>query len=93
MGSAALTTGFNLAFKAAKGEPISGANIIEAALASGSDEEVKEAAAGALKVGIERGYVPLLPKNLSAGAVANKPAEGGTDGPAERRRHRYGVKL
>lgn len=71
IGSAALTTGFNLAFKAAKGEPISGANIIEAALASGSDEEVKEAAAGALKVGIERGYVPLLPKNLSAGAVAN----------------------
>ena len=66
-----MTTGFNLAFKAAKGEPISGASVIEAALASGSDEEVKEAAAGALKVGIERGYVPFLPKNISAGAVAN----------------------
>ena len=71
IGGAALTTGFNLAFKAAKGEPISGASVIEAALASGSDEEVKEAAAGALKVGIERGYVPFLPKNISAGAVAN----------------------
>ena len=71
IGGAALTTGFNLAFRAAKGEPISGASVIEAALASGSDEEVKEAAAGALKVGIERGYVPFLPKNISAGAVAN----------------------
>lgn len=71
IGGAALTTGFNLAFRAAKGEPISGASVIKAALASGSDEEVKEAAAGALKVGIERGYVPFLPKNISAGAVAN----------------------
>lgn len=71
IGSAALTTGYQLALKAAKGEEIKGADVIQAALLSDKNDELKGAAAGALKVGIERGIVPLLPKNLSMGAVAN----------------------
>lgn len=71
IGSAALSTGFNLGLRAAKGEKIKGEDVIRAALLSSKDGELKSAAAGALQVGIDRGLVPLLPKNLSPNAISN----------------------
>ena len=71
IGGAALSAGFKLGLKAAKGEDVKGADIISAALLSGKDQEIKSAAAGALQVGIDRGFVPLLPRTLSANAVSN----------------------
>ena len=71
IGGAALSAGFKLGMKAASGENIKGADVISSALLNGEDQGIKSAAAGALQVGIDRGYVPLLPKNLSANAVSN----------------------
>ncbi len=71
IGGAALSTGFKLGMKAARGEDIKGADVISAALLSGNDQEIKSAAAGALQVGIDRGFIPLLPKNLPASSVSN----------------------
>lgn len=71
LGGAALSTGFHLAVKAIKGESINREEAIEVALTSGVDAGVKTAAAGALKVGVEKGLVPLLAKGTPAGIIAN----------------------
>lgn len=53
------------------GEEIDGTEIIETALFSGTDFGIKAAAAGALKVGAEKGIISAIPKGTPAGTIAN----------------------
>lgn len=69
VGAAALTTGIGMAAKIVKGEKIDGNQMIETALKTGADAGVKSATAGALKVGIEKGLVPLA-KNAPVVSIA-----------------------
>ena len=69
--SAALTTGFDLVTKIVKGETIYTDETIELALKSGADSGIKAATAGALKVGVEKGIITIIPKGTPAGAIAN----------------------
>ncbi|MDR1606217.1 MAG: hypothetical protein LBS41_03795 [Streptococcaceae bacterium] len=68
---AAIGVGFNVAQKVWHGEKIDGEEIIETALISGADFGVKAAAAGALKVGSEKGIISAIPKGTPAGTIAN----------------------
>jgi hypothetical protein len=68
---AAIGVGFNIAEKVWKGEDIDGEEIVETALKTGADFGVKAAAAGALKVGAERGIISCIPKGTPAGIIAN----------------------
>ncbi|OOC58744.1 hypothetical protein BBD40_24005 [Paenibacillus ihbetae] len=68
---AAIGIGFNIAQKVSSKEPIEGKEILQAALVSGSDFGIKAAAAGALKVGVEKGIVSFIPKGTPAGTIAN----------------------
>ncbi len=63
--------GFDIAQKVWNGENIDGQELVETAITSGMDHGVKAAAAGALKVGVERGFVPSIPKGTSAGTITN----------------------
>lgn len=60
--AAALTAGMDMAFKVMQGEKIEGEKVIETAITTGADAGVKAATAGALKVGVEKGLVPVLSK-------------------------------
>ena len=66
----AITTGFVMAEKAIKGEKIDADETIEIALKTGADTWVKEATAGALKVGVEKGVVRFIPAGTPAGTIA-----------------------
>lgn len=66
----AITTGFVMAEKAIKGEKIDADETIEIALRTGADTWVKEATAGALKVGVEKGVVRFIPAGTPAGTIA-----------------------
>lgn len=68
---AAIGAGFNVAQKVWQGEAIDGEEVIESALVSGADFGVKAAAAGALKVGAEKGVLKIIPKGTPAGTLAN----------------------
>ena len=57
---AALATGFHLAGKALKGEKIDGEEVVRTAITTGADTGIKAAAAGALKVSVEKNLIPLL---------------------------------
>lgn len=52
-------------------EKINVEEVIENSLNSGLDTGVKAAAAGALKVGVEKGVITAIPKGTSAGILAN----------------------
>lgn len=67
---AAVGAGFEVANKLWNGEKIDGEELVEKALTSGADFGVKAAAAGALKVGAEKGVVSCL-KGTPAGVIAN----------------------
>lgn len=67
----AVGVGFDIAQKLWKGEQIKGEEVIETALRSGADFGLKAAAAGALKVGAEKGIISVIPKGTPAGALAN----------------------
>lgn len=69
IGAAALTTGIGMAAKIVKGEKMDGNQMVETALKTGADAGVKSATAGALKVGIEKGLVPLA-KNAPVVSIA-----------------------
>ncbi|ORT99796.1 hypothetical protein D081_1680 [Anaerovibrio sp. JC8] len=71
MGAAALGTGFHLAYKVFKGEEIKGSEVVQTALVTGADAGVKAATAGALKVGAEKGLIPLLTKGTPLGLITN----------------------
>lgn len=68
---AAVGVGFDVAQKVWKGEEIKGEELIEAAVVSGADFGIKAAAAGALKVGAEKGIIHMIPKGTPAGTIAN----------------------
>lgn len=68
---AAIGVGFDVAQKVWNGEEIEGEELVETALESGIDFGVKAALAGALKVGVEKGVVSLIPKGTPAGKIAN----------------------
>ena len=59
---AAIGVGFDIAQKLYNGEEIKGEEVIETALTVGADSGVKAAAAGALKVGIEKNIIKFIPK-------------------------------
>lgn len=68
---AAFGAGINIAQKLFSGEEIDGEEVVETALATGADGGIKAAAAGAIKVGAEKGIVPAVLKDASvAGNVA-----------------------
>lgn len=59
---AAMGVGFNVAQKVWNGKSIDGEEIVETTLISGADLGVKVAAAGAIKVGAEKGLISVIPK-------------------------------
>ncbi len=67
----AIGVGFNIAQKVWNGEKIEGEEIIETAITTGADFGIKAAAAGALKVGVEKGVISAIPKGTPAGVIAN----------------------
>lgn len=69
--SAAVTTGFNIAAKVVKGDPIDAEEIVEIALKTGTDTSVKVITAGALQVAIRKGIISVIPKMTPAGVIAN----------------------
>ena len=68
---AATGVGFDVAQKVWNGEEIKGEELVETAVVSGADFGVKAAAAGALKVGAEKGIIKVIPKGTPAGTIAN----------------------
>lgn len=68
---AAIGVGFDVAQKAWNGERINGEDVVKTAISTGTDFGVKAAAAGALKVGVEKGFVKVIPKGTPAGTIAN----------------------
>lgn len=68
---AAVGVGFDVAQKVWNGEEIKGEELVETAVVSGADFGVKAAAAGALKVGAEKGIIKVIPKGTPAGTIAN----------------------
>lgn len=69
--SALITTGFDLTRKVIKGEEIQEDEILEQALVSGADAGVKAASAGALKVGVEKGVIKIIPPGTPLGTLVN----------------------
>lgn len=67
--AAALNTGMTLAVKTLQGEKIDGEEVVKAAITTGADAGVKAATAGALKVGIEKGLVPVLAKTTPISVI------------------------
>lgn len=68
---AAIGVGFDVAQKLWDGEAIEAEEVVETALISGADFGVKAAAAGALKVGVEKEIITVIPKGTPAGTIAN----------------------
>lgn len=71
MQAAAITTGFSLAEQIIKGEGIDVDETVTLALETGMDSGVKAATTGALKVGIEKGIITMIPKGTPVGVIAN----------------------
>lgn len=61
----------NVVKKVWDGEEIDGREIVEDALKTGADFGIKAAAAGALKVGVEKGIINVIPKGTPASTIAN----------------------
>lgn len=68
---AAIGVGIEVASKVWNGEEIKGEEVVEQALISGTDFGIKAATAGALKVGVEKGIVKVIPKGTPTGTIAN----------------------
>jgi hypothetical protein len=69
--AAVITTGFSLAEQAIQGDGIDVDESITLALKTGTDAGIKAAAAGALKVGIEKGIVRIIPPATPMGVIVN----------------------
>lgn len=68
---AAISVGFDIAQKLVAGEEIEAEEVVETALKSGADFGIKAAAAGALKVGVEKEVIKVIPKGTPASTIAN----------------------
>lgn len=68
---AAIGVGFDVAQKLWNGDSIEADEVVETAIVSGADFGVKAAAAGALKVGVEKEIIKAIPKGTPAGTIAN----------------------
>lgn len=68
---AAIGAGMELATKVWNGEKVKGEEVVEKAIVSGADFGIKAATAGALKVGVEKGIIKVIPKGTPAGTLAN----------------------
>lgn len=68
---AAIGAGFDVAQKLWNGESVNADEVVETAIVSGADFGVKAAAAGALKVGVEKDIIKVIPKGTPAGTIAN----------------------
>ena len=68
---AAIGVGLDVAAKLYNGEKIEAEDVIETAITSGADFGIKAAAAGALKVGVEKEIISVIPKGTPAGTIAN----------------------
>lgn len=67
----AVGAGMEVVRKVSNGEEVKAKDLVEPALATGADFGVKVMAAGALKVGVEKGLVKVIPKGTPAGTIAN----------------------
>jgi len=68
---AAISTGFEVAQKLWNGEEIKGKDVVEKAIVSGTDFGVKAATTGAIKVGIEKDIISVIPKGTPASVISN----------------------
>lgn len=68
---AAIGVGFDVAQKIWNGEEIKGEEVVETALVSGADFGVKAATAGAIKVGVEKEIINVIPKGTPSSTIAN----------------------
>ena len=68
---AAIGVGFDVAKKLWTGEEINGEEVVETALKTGADFGLKAAAAGAIKVGVEKDVITVIPKGTPASTIAN----------------------
>ncbi len=68
---AAIGVGFDVAQKLWNGEEIEADEVVETAIVSGADFGLKAAAAGALKVGVEKEIITVIPKGTPASTCAN----------------------
>jgi len=68
---AAIGATTNVVSKVWNGEEIDGREVVEDAVKSGADFGIKAAASGALKVGVEKGIIKVIPKGTPAGTIAN----------------------
>lgn len=69
--AAALAGGMTLFAATVCGEHVDSDGVIEVALTSGADASVKAAAAGAIKVGAEKGVLSMLPPGTPVQIIAN----------------------
>lgn len=76
LASTVLRTGWQMAEKMPLGEGFQNLQKVGEALRSGEDQGVKEAASAALKAGIEKGYIPILPKNTPTEVVSSLACTG-----------------
>lgn len=68
---AAIGVGFDIAHKLWNDEEVKGEEVVQTALISGADFGVKAAAAGALKVGVEKEIIKTIPKGTPASTLAD----------------------
>ncbi|MDP4146642.1 MAG: hypothetical protein Q8936_19560 [Bacillota bacterium] len=69
--AAVITTGFDIARRSISGEKFEVDESIELALKTGADAGIKAAASGAVKVGVEKGIISVIPKGTPIGVIAN----------------------
>ena len=65
-----LSTGWKLAEQLPISDKLGNLKQVGDALRSGDDQGIKEAASAALKTGVEKGYIPILPKNTPTSVVS-----------------------
>ena len=76
LASTVLRTGWKMAENIPLGENFQNLKKVGDALRSGEDQGVKEAASAALKAGIEKGYIPFLPKSTPTAIVSGLACAG-----------------
>lgn len=68
---AAIGTGMYVVQKMWDGEEVDGDEVVEKAVETGADFGIKAAAAGALKVGVEKNVITFIPKGTPISTLAN----------------------